>query len=81
MKTFISPWTGEGDDKFDRKMTYNSKNVADVYSFLERLEYVDFVVSAEITVDGKTYTIADKTIEKSQNEIFTSAENHIITIK
>ena len=81
LKTFISPWTGEGDDKFDRKMTYNSKNVADVYSFLERLEYVDFVVSAEITVDGKTYTIADKTIEKSQNEIFTSAENHNITIK
>ena len=81
LKTFISPWTGGGDDKFDRNMTYNSKNVADVYSFLEQLEYVDFVVSAEITVDGKTYTIADKTIEKSQNEIFTSAENHIITIK
>ena len=81
LRTFISPWTGDGDEKFDRSMTYNSKNVADVYSFLEQLEYVDFVVSAKITVDGKTYTIADKTIEKNQNEIFTSAENHIITIK
>lgn len=81
LRTFISPWTGEGEGKFDRSMTYNSKNVADVYAFLEQLEYVDFVVSAEITVEGKTYTIADKTIDKNQNEIFTSAENHNITIK
>lgn len=81
LRTFISPWIGEGADKFDRNMTYNSKNVAEVYAFLEQLEYVDFVVSAEIMVDGRTYTIADKTIDKKQNEIFTSAENHNITIK
>lgn len=81
LKTFISPWTGEGGGKFDRNMTYNSKNVADVYAFLEQLEYVDFVVLVEITVDDKKYTIADRTIDKNQNEIFTSAENHNITIK
>jgi hypothetical protein len=81
LKTFISPWIGNGNDKFGKNMTYNSKNVADIYSFLEHLEYVDFVESVEIRVDGKTYTIADKTLEKNQNEIFTSAKNHVITIK
>lgn len=65
---------------------YRSKNVADIYFFLENLEYIDYVVSCKIeslSAGGKleqTYTIADETIMKESYEIFTSADNHIITI-
>lgn len=80
LKRFISPWLGEGDNKFEKNMTYKSKNVADLYSFLENLEYIDFVVWAEISMGGRAYSLSDKIIEKNDNEIFTSVKDHNITI-
>ncbi len=77
---FISPWMSSNDDKYRKSLIHNSKNVADIYFFLENLEYVDFVVSAEIEVEEKVYSISDHTIDKKQYEIFTSVMNHDITI-
>lgn len=77
---FISPWVSSRGDKYRKSLIYNSKNVADIYFFLENLEYIDFVVSAEIEVEGKEYSISDCTIDKKEHEIFTSVTNHNITI-
>lgn len=80
LKNFISPWINDSEKRYEKSMTYKSKNVADVYFFLENLEYIDFVVSAEIDLDNKIYTIVDKTIYKKPHEVFTSSEYHNITI-
>lgn len=77
---FISPWVSPSNDKYRKSLIYSSKNVADIYFFLENLEYVDFVVSADIEAGGKVYSISDHTIDKKQYEIFTSVMNHDITI-
>lgn len=83
---FISPWVDTSILDYGNNMMYRSKNVADIYFFLENLEYIDYVVSCKIEglyADGKleqTYTIADETILKESYEIFTSVNNHTITI-
>lgn len=77
---FISPWMNLNDNKFGKKLMYKSKNVADIYFYLENLEYIDFVMLANIEVGGITYSISDRTIDKKQYEIFTSVMNHDITI-
>ncbi|MDO4726367.1 MAG: baseplate J/gp47 family protein [Porphyromonadaceae bacterium] len=83
---FISPWVDANISDYSNNMIYRSKNVADIYFFLENLEYIDYVVSCKIEglyADGEleqTYTIADETILKESYEIFTSVDNHTITI-
>lgn len=83
---FIAPWVDASIPDYGNNIMYRSKNVADIYFFLENLEYIDYVVSCKIeslSAGGKleqTYTIADETIMKESYEIFTSADNHIITI-
>lgn len=81
LKDFIAPWIKGEEEIYKRGLTYKSRNVSDVYFFLESLEYVDFVISAKISLDNQEYTIAQGTIPKEQYEIFTSVENHNITIK
>ena len=84
LRQYIAPWLNPENKDSVNSLTYKSKNVSDIYFFLENLEYVDYVKSARIIVtnssgnDQKIYTIADQVIEKEAYEMFTSAENHVI---
>ena len=87
LKYFIAPWQDDNGAGHKINLSYKSKNVADIYYFLEGLEYIGFVVSAVIKVkdhsvtDGwKEYRISDRTLEKGDLEMFTSVEEHDITI-
>lgn len=84
---FMSPWTVEDKETERGGWMYQSRNVADLYFFLENLEYIDFVINAFITKDGEVYSIADKSLSddecgigKKPFEIFTSDTNHDIRI-
>lgn len=83
---FMSPWTA-AERETEKAWMYQSRNVADLYFFIENLEYIDFVINAYVEKDGKKYTIADKSfsddvkgIGKEPFEIFTSDTNHDISI-
>ncbi len=84
---YMSPWTTEDKETELKGWMYRSRNVADIYYFLENLEYIDYVISAYVTKDGKSYSIADKSLSDDENaigkepfEIFTSVTNHDIRI-
>ena len=84
LKQYIAPWLNPENKDSVNSLSYKSKNVSDIYFFLENLDYVDYVKSAKIIVTDnsddnlRVYTIADQVIEKDANEMFTSAENHVI---
>ncbi len=80
LKYFIAPWTKSQENGTNKESIFMSKNVAEVYFFLENLEYIDFVVLAEVVIGKEIYSISDKTIPKEIDEIFTSSGNHNIRI-
>lgn len=74
---FIAPWISNKENI----LAYKTKNVGDIYFFLENLEYVDYIKSAYVEIDGKAFNLSDKLIiDNPNNTLITSATAHDITI-
>ncbi len=73
IKSFISPWLLKIE-----KIEFNREGYLSSYiNFIEELEFVDNITLFNLYVDGEQ--IANKIEAGSEDIIFTSAENHIIT--
>ncbi len=77
---FLTPWI-YGSDNLEDYIEEDPKNVSDLFFYLENIEYVDYIISAFLFIEGKKITLSDNFINVEPNVLFTTARNHIIQIE